>query len=67
MEKLYTPAAVLEIKAEWNCFSRAFAVHAKEVRRAFAQPTVVGSYIVAVRRVLFIIIAVSGGAWDGPA
>ena len=37
-------AAVLEIKAEGNCISGAFAVNAKEVSRALAQPTVVGSY-----------------------
>ena len=64
METLATTAAILEIKGD--CASGAFAVRAKEVGRAFAQPTVVGSSPAAVRRELFVILAVSGRPWVGP-
>ena len=57
------PAAILEIKAikaEGRFVIGAFAVLHKEVGRAFAQTTVVGSSPVAARRELFVILAVSG-------
>ena len=65
-KKLGTPAASLEIHVEGECLSGAFAGYAKEVGRALAHPTVVGSYVVAVRRELFVILAVSGRPWVGP-
>ena len=66
METLATPAAILEIKAKGDFASGAFAVRAKEVGRAFAHPTVVGSSPAALRRELFVILAVSGRPWVGP-
>ena len=66
MEKLGTPAAILEIHVEGHFVSGALAVLHKEVRRAITRPTVVGSYVVAVRRELFVILTVSGGPWVGP-